>query len=681
MVTQLINQTLGRYKILSEIGKGGMGKVYLAEHIYTGKKIALKTLLMGWLADLTESDRLVIEERFRREAQAAAQISHDNIVQIYDFDLPNGDFPAYISMELLEGESLEKVISSSVKFSIGTSISLMSQICAGVGAAHKKGLVHRDLKPANIIVIPPNETCKTEKIKIIDFGIAKIFDSDLTQITRSGQIIGTPKYMSPEQFKDESGIEIDERVDVYSLGLIFYELLTGSLPFRSDSVQGWMRCHLLDTPPELPDPVPTEIRRLIARSLEKDREKRPDSAMAFGNELEKFQFDQKLQLVEKQKLEEQIKIQQIIRKEKDFLELQLREQFEEDGKQFTTRIEEMQQLFAEERETHLSDLETMSRLNSFYDDGFGEIELLLKELKQNSISRIEERIEFYRREGSKLSREGQNLPIINEEGETHKSTTQSQIAPPSRPSFRGIGKKVRIYDLARDLKQDTKRVMEDLRREGADVSVPSNSVSVKLAKILRDKYYPEVESTTPKRAIKIIRAVKREDSPSDEMERPVVRPAAESPTRAGPKVFNFGTNIKQPILTHSPLKNKAESWETFVATYRPGDVVKGRVSHFTSFGVFVDLGEGVEGHCHISELADGRVDLPQDVVHLGQELDFKILRIKPDNQTIALSHRAVGKEDKPIIDTKMYSPEAKGGIASLRELADLKFGKSNSDES
>jgi ribosomal protein S1 len=122
------------------------------------------------------------------------------------------------------------------------------------------------------------------------------------------------------------------------------------------------------------------------------------------------------------------------------------------------------------------------------------------------------------------------------------------------------------------------------------------------------------------------------------------------------------------------------AWEGFVATHRPGDVVKGKVSRFTSFGVFVELGEGLEGLCHISELSDERVDKPEDVVQLGQDLDFKILRIEADNQKIGLSHRAVGKEDEPIIDTKMYSTEAKGGMASLGELANLKFGRPAAEE-
>jgi small subunit ribosomal protein S1 len=116
------------------------------------------------------------------------------------------------------------------------------------------------------------------------------------------------------------------------------------------------------------------------------------------------------------------------------------------------------------------------------------------------------------------------------------------------------------------------------------------------------------------------------------------------------------------------------AWESFVATHRPGDVVRGKVTRFTSFGVFVELGEGLEGLCHISELADERVEKPEDVVKIGQELDFKILRIENDDQKIGLSRRAVGKDDEPVVDTRMYSTEAKGGMASLGELANLMRG-------
>jgi len=117
------------------------------------------------------------------------------------------------------------------------------------------------------------------------------------------------------------------------------------------------------------------------------------------------------------------------------------------------------------------------------------------------------------------------------------------------------------------------------------------------------------------------------------------------------------------------------AWESFVATHRPGDVVRGKVSRFTNFGIFVELGEGLEGLCHISELSDERVERAEQVAELGQEMEFKILRIEHEDQKIGLSHRAVGKDDEPVVDTKMYSTEAKGGMASLAELANLKFGR------
>ena len=138
-------------------------------------------------------------------------------------------------------------------------------------------------------------------------------------------------------------------------------------------------------------------------------------------------------------------------------------------------------------------------------------------------------------------------------------------------------------------------------------------------------------------------------------------------------VMNIDKKTKRLSLSIKELTPSA--WETFVATHRPGDVVKGKISRFAGFGVFVELGEGLEGLCHISELSDERVERPEQAVQMGQELDFKILRIEHEDQRIGLSARAVGKEDEPVVDTKMYSTEAKGGMASLGELANLKFGR------
>jgi small subunit ribosomal protein S1 len=142
-------------------------------------------------------------------------------------------------------------------------------------------------------------------------------------------------------------------------------------------------------------------------------------------------------------------------------------------------------------------------------------------------------------------------------------------------------------------------------------------------------------------------------------------------------VTNIDRNGQRLSLSMKDLMPSA--WEGFVATHRPGDVVRGKVSRFASFGVFVELGEGLEGLCHISELSDERVERAEDVAQLGQEMDFKILRIEHDNQKIGLSHRAVGKEEEPTVDTKMYSTEAKGGMASLAELANVKLGSASAE--
>ena len=153
--------------------------------------------------------------------------------------------------------------------------------------------------------------------------------------------------------------------------------------------------------------------------------------------------------------------------------------------------------------------------------------------------------------------------------------------------------------------------------------------------------------------------------------------------KRGDEVEAVVTNInnRERRLSLSIKELVPSSWETFMATHRPGDIVRGKISRFVGFGVFVELGDDLEGLCHISELSDERVNRAEDVVQIGQEMDFKILRIEPDLQKIGLSHRAVGKEDEPEIDTKIYSTEAKGGMASLGELANLKFGRDSAEES
>lgn len=279
-----LDYIIGRYRILHEIGKGGMGKVYSAVHIHTGKRAAVKVLLPGLLADLDDREKLEYQIRFKREAQMASNIDHDNVVQILDFDAPE-DEPAYLVMELLTGTALDNILSKENTISLNRSITLMSQLFAGLLAAHNTGIIHRDLKPQNIIVLPPAELNGKEKVKIIDFGLARAFDADRTDLTRYGQLLGSPKYLSPEQCRADPGLEVDVRADIYSAGMIFYHILAGKLPFSSTTLEGWIRCHLDERPENLPDTLPAEIRKLIMSCLEKDRENRPQSVTSILHEL------------------------------------------------------------------------------------------------------------------------------------------------------------------------------------------------------------------------------------------------------------------------------------------------------------------------------------------------------------------------------------------------------------
>ena len=176
-------------------------------------------------------------ERFRREARTAAMIRHPNVVSIHDFNDGTGEASeAYIVMELVQGVSLGNLLRREGRMSPERAVHLMQDICAGVGVAHRQGLLHRDLKPDNVIVVPPSHEGDEETAKVVDFGLAKVRDvTAQTALTQTGAVIGTLYYMSPEQC---SGEELDARADVYSLGAMLYEMLTGGPPFRSNNFAG-----------------------------------------------------------------------------------------------------------------------------------------------------------------------------------------------------------------------------------------------------------------------------------------------------------------------------------------------------------------------------------------------------------------------------------------------------------
>lgn len=250
---------IGRYQIIREVGRGTMGIVYEAFDPKLERTVALKTVQV--MPDSPES--LEFEARFLREAKAAGRLSHPNIVTVYDAGEEHGT--AYIALEFLEGKSLREVIDRGTQFTVEEIAAYALQMAEGLDYAHHAGIVHRDVKPANIVISSRGQ------IKISDFGVAQLPSGDLTQ---AGTILGTPKYMSPEQIQ---GKRLDGRSDLFSLGVILYELLTGKHPFTGDGLATIMYKILHEQPvdPALGNPdCPPGMRQIIARCLAKDKEER-----------------------------------------------------------------------------------------------------------------------------------------------------------------------------------------------------------------------------------------------------------------------------------------------------------------------------------------------------------------------------------------------------------------------
>jgi serine/threonine protein kinase len=272
----VIGQVIGNYRIVAELGKGGMGVVYRAEHTQLGRPVALKMLL----PHLSNDPGIV--QRFFNEARAASAIDHPGIVEVYDFGT-HTDGSAYLVMAMLKGESLEHRIRRAPMAPL-ESASVVAQVVGALAAAHARGIVHRDLKPDNIFLVP-NELMPTGiQVKLLDFGIAKLADEQGTGLkTQTGALIGTPAYMSPEQCMGRS--DLDHRTDLYAVGCILFHLLCGRPPFVSEHGTGMMiASHLRDLPvdPRTINPdVPDELARIVLRLLEKE----PGGRFQSANEL------------------------------------------------------------------------------------------------------------------------------------------------------------------------------------------------------------------------------------------------------------------------------------------------------------------------------------------------------------------------------------------------------------
>lgn len=271
-----------KYKLIESLGQGGMGSVFRAERLHIGDEVAVKLLHQ----DLVREKQAL--ERFRREARTAAMIRHPNVVSIHDFNDGTGEAgEAYIVMELVRGVSLGTLLRREGRMSPERAVRLMQDICAGVGVAHRQGLLHRDLKPDNVIIVPPSHEGDEETAKVVDFGLAKVRDvTAQTALTQTGAVLGTLYYMSPEQC---SGEELDARADVYSLGAMLYEMLTGTPPFRSNNFAGLISKHLHEPPPHFPPDlgVSAAIEDVCLRALAKNRDQRQSDAIVFGRDLQK----------------------------------------------------------------------------------------------------------------------------------------------------------------------------------------------------------------------------------------------------------------------------------------------------------------------------------------------------------------------------------------------------------
>ena len=278
----LIGHVLARkYEIIAQLGEGGMGTVYRARRVMIGDEVAVKVLHQKYVAN-TEA-----VERFRREARAAAMLRHPNVVTIFDYgEAESDDAPAYIVMELVEGEPLRDLLGKVRRIRPERAVALMREVCAGVGAAHRRDIFHRDLKPDNIMVLPPDEDRERETVKVVDFGIAKLRDpAGVNTLTQTGAVMGTPFYMSPEQCR---GNQLDARSDVYSLGATLYEMLAGGPPFKANSYGGVLSLHLTEPPSPFDRAlnIPPELERVVMRALAKDPAGRQENAAALGRELQ-----------------------------------------------------------------------------------------------------------------------------------------------------------------------------------------------------------------------------------------------------------------------------------------------------------------------------------------------------------------------------------------------------------
>jgi serine/threonine protein kinase len=284
----LVGTTLAeRYEIVRRIGEGGMGAVYEARHSIIGKRVAIKVLLEKFL----ENEEFIA--RLLQEARLASSIGHQNIVDVTDFGTTR-DGRAFVVMEFLEGEPLSELIMRDAPLPVERCLAIVKQVASALGAAHNKGIVHRDVKPENVYLVRRGDL---DFVKVVDFGVSKAVrtqeesGSEWQRLTRTGAVLGTPLFMSPEQAGGSE--DIDHRADIWAAALILYECLTGELPFRGNNYLGviaQIQSKEVQPPsalrPELG--IPEAVDRVVMHGLEKDRTRRYQHMAAFEHDMDRL---------------------------------------------------------------------------------------------------------------------------------------------------------------------------------------------------------------------------------------------------------------------------------------------------------------------------------------------------------------------------------------------------------
>ncbi|TNF35594.1 MAG: serine/threonine protein kinase, partial [Deltaproteobacteria bacterium] len=257
----------GKYTLISKLGEGGMGSVYLAEQTSMGREVAIKVLRREF-----SQNRMAIK-RFLREARAASKLAHPNTITVYDFGQSN-DGLLYLVMERLSGRPLGDILDDEGRMTPERTVHILAQVCDSLSEAHAHGITHRDLKPENIFI--EQKVGNPDFVKVLDFGIAKMQGDDSTQATATGMICGTPSYMSPEQ---AMGRDIDGRSDIYALGILLFEMLTDEKPFEGDTPMEVMLKHINEPSPNILArtqlAVPVGLQHALDRMLSKDAQERP----------------------------------------------------------------------------------------------------------------------------------------------------------------------------------------------------------------------------------------------------------------------------------------------------------------------------------------------------------------------------------------------------------------------